>query len=916
MKVLAPLLLLSLIVSAHAARAEPLAGGYEGNWEGELGEPPDAYHVQVRLSREDGRLSGTFSLPAEGVRDVPMASVEATGKKLVLRLTGARVFQGVLKDGEARGTLVMHDQGDRSIPMRLVREHSPAWDEFVTARDARLAASRAAVAARAFSLEQAAAGPAMDAVEPAALDSLLAAAAASGSTALVLTLDGRLVGEWYEQGESRKIEAMSATKSVLNLAVGRLLRLGLLESIDVPVHAFYPEWATGPHRNITVRHLLSHTSGLESPMPTHPIYASEDFVRFALDSALEHEPGTRFVYNNSATNLLAGVVGRAAGRPLDEFLRDDLFATLGITDFNWSQDRAGNPHGMAGLQIHARDLARLGELALRRGEWAGERLIDEWWFDESFQPGSGPAAQVGLLWWLIRDGEQVVGYSARGYLGQYLAVFPASGLVAVRMVEGGPTYIPETDVFRDFENRAQELGNAVGDLSGSESSASVSGEQTFVLRGPMFDSVDGVVRQDAVLVVTGREIGCVGAGDDCEAPADAPVVTVREGMILPGLIDIHVHARPHYVGAFPPAGVTTIRDANNALAVVEHMRRTPGAPRIFASGPLLDGPASILAQMSETAGALGEHELSETVPLLVADADEAAAAVNALAPAGVELVKLYQQLSPEAFHAAVAAAEANDLPVAADLGMLFSGGLRNSHVDIVQAAEAGVATIEHLSGLALAYQRRGAEPLSAGLDGDLLDDIAADLLATDVAIVPTLATLMQFAESEQLEWRTVPGSAIFEPALAGYWEMLTARGRAGAELIRADRDLARAMLQRLHEGGITIGAGSDVPAAPFMPPGGALHLELEALVSAGLSPAEALQAATWNNALLLGRRDLGRLVPGAVADIVVVDGDPTAEISATRRIRAVWQAGRPVELDTAWERVAAAMHATMSEQQE
>ncbi|HEY8470511.1 MAG TPA: serine hydrolase [Longimicrobiales bacterium] len=213
--------------------------------------------------------------------------------------------------------------------------------------------------------------------------------------------DGQLVGAWHSDGQSRPIEAMSVTKSIVNLAIGRLVTLGALESIDVPVSRFYPEWSTGRKARVTIRHLLNHTSGIEAGRTTEEIYASNDFVRLALDAEITSEPGSRFLYNNKAVNLLAGIVEKATGKKMDDFLRDDLFARLGITDFGWSRDPTGNPHAMAGLQIHAMDLAKLGQLVLDRGHWQGEQLIAESWFDESLRPGSPHEATSGLLWWLI-----------------------------------------------------------------------------------------------------------------------------------------------------------------------------------------------------------------------------------------------------------------------------------------------------------------------------------------------------------------------------------------------------------------------------------------------------------------------------------------------------------------------------------
>lgn len=263
------------------------------------------------------------------------------------------------------------------------------------------AARKAVERTRRSTLAETARGPAFDRVDPAALERLLTAARDAHSDALVVLHDGQLVGAWHSGGRSRRIEAMSVTKSIVNLAIGRLVTLGALEPIDVPVSRFYPEWSTGRKARVTIRHLLNHTSGIESGRTTEEIYVSRDFVRLALDAEIISEPGSRFFYNNKAVNLLAGIVEKATGRKMDDFLRKDLFARLGITDFRWSRDRAGNPHVMAGLQIHAADLARLGQLVLDRGRWQGEQLIAESWFDESLRPGSPHAATSGLLWWLI-----------------------------------------------------------------------------------------------------------------------------------------------------------------------------------------------------------------------------------------------------------------------------------------------------------------------------------------------------------------------------------------------------------------------------------------------------------------------------------------------------------------------------------
>jgi CubicO group peptidase (beta-lactamase class C family) len=151
-----------------------------------------------------------------------------------------------------------------------------------------------------------------------------------------------------------------------------LITLGRIESLDTPLYEFFPEWKQGLKQKITLRHVLSHTSGLQNVPDTRvEIYPSPDFVQLALAAELAHPPGTKFEYNNKAVNLLAGIVERVSGKKLDEFMRDEIFTPLGIREFDWMRDRAGNPHVMAGLTLYPLDLAKLGQLVLNRGSGTG-----------------------------------------------------------------------------------------------------------------------------------------------------------------------------------------------------------------------------------------------------------------------------------------------------------------------------------------------------------------------------------------------------------------------------------------------------------------------------------------------------------------------------------------------------------------
>lgn len=236
---------------------------------------------------------------------------------------------------------------------------------------------------------------------------LLRQAQAKLTDELAIAWDGR-VYEWRSDRGAGPIQTMSVTKSVVGLAIGRLVTLGKLKSIDEPVHTLFPEWQQGRKASITVRMLIEHTSGLQNvPMTTAEIQPSPDYVQLALAAELESEPGSTYSYNNKAVNLLAGIVERADGRKLDDFTHEELFQPLGVDDFEWLRDATGNPHAMSGLALHAKDLVRIGQLVLQAGHWAGGQLIASDWFEQMDNPGDHER-ESALMWWHVHDAKLTV----------------------------------------------------------------------------------------------------------------------------------------------------------------------------------------------------------------------------------------------------------------------------------------------------------------------------------------------------------------------------------------------------------------------------------------------------------------------------------------------------------------------------
>ncbi len=273
-------------------------------------------------------------------------------------------------------------------------------------------------------------------LDASALEALIARAKETRSSALVVMKDGKVIADWHS-GDAHPIETMSATKSIVSLAIGRLIDDHKIKSLDEPVYTFFPEWKQGRKKTITLRHLLNHTSGLQAqPTTGEEIYPSPDFVKLALAAELSEDPGTRFFYNNKAVNLLAGVVKVASGQPLDEYVRDVLFTPLGITDWKWMHDKAGNPHAMAGLRLRALDLAKIGQLMLD----GGKGVISQKWIDVSTKPGQLHVNRCGLLWWLMFewtkltiDDSNIAAWRKAGLAEDFIAkVMPMKGKLYTR----------------------------------------------------------------------------------------------------------------------------------------------------------------------------------------------------------------------------------------------------------------------------------------------------------------------------------------------------------------------------------------------------------------------------------------------------------------------------------------------------
>jgi CubicO group peptidase (beta-lactamase class C family) len=269
------------------------------------------------------------------------------------------------------------------------------------------------------------------------LERLRARAVETGSTSFVVERGGEVLAEAGDVDQS--VEIMSITKSVVSLLIGQLVDRGLL-ALETPVAEYVPSWRGTPNEQIRVVHLLEHTSGLADKPTTEDIYAAGDFVAFAAAAELVRPPGTRYSYSNRASNLLPEIARHASGKPLDEWAREHLFEPLGIADFTWSRDRAGNVQGMSGLCMSARSLARIGRLVLDGGTYAGRQLVSREWIDTSTRTyrdaGSFWSPAPRALGWFLDPGSTEFGLSARVLESWRSSGVPTSFIDRLRPLEG------------------------------------------------------------------------------------------------------------------------------------------------------------------------------------------------------------------------------------------------------------------------------------------------------------------------------------------------------------------------------------------------------------------------------------------------------------------------------------------------
>lgn len=252
------------------------------------------------------------------------------------------------------------------------------------------------------------AAPETQGVKRAALMALRQRAEVTHSDAVVILKEGKVIADWAFGTPRTAIDSMSITKLVAGLSAGFLLGEGKLSSLDTPIVAIFPEYQGGLKASVTVRHLLTHTSGIQAARTMEALYEAPDSLQYALDTPVVEVPGTAFMYNHTATQLLSGLTERLAGEPLHRYLASRLLEAVGARDWHWRLDPAGHAYAMSDLALRPIDLARIGDVIRAGGkstEGAGKQLLSPAFVRESMQPDLASNKMCGLSWFLFYQGK-------------------------------------------------------------------------------------------------------------------------------------------------------------------------------------------------------------------------------------------------------------------------------------------------------------------------------------------------------------------------------------------------------------------------------------------------------------------------------------------------------------------------------
>lgn len=259
----------------------------------------------------------------------------------------------------------------------------------------------------------------------------------------LLARNGKLVFEAYfaDSTIDKPHFTMSVTKSITSLGVGKAIELGVIGSDKDLLVDYFPavdrsKLSEGADR-IRLADVLTMRSGIrvDPAKLSRKEKVGRDLPVTSLTLSAPIKPGKEYKYQGTDPNLLSHLIGLKTGKTLEVFLKEKLFAPLGITKSQFNTDAAGATRAAAGMRLRSRDLLKIGLLVQAGGKWNGKQVVDQKWIDKStaIHVDNG-RSKYGYFWWSqyhTVGGRKLLVKSARGALGQFIFMVPDLDVVVV-----------------------------------------------------------------------------------------------------------------------------------------------------------------------------------------------------------------------------------------------------------------------------------------------------------------------------------------------------------------------------------------------------------------------------------------------------------------------------------------------------
>ncbi|HAM98511.1 MAG TPA: serine hydrolase [Marinilabiliales bacterium] len=268
--------------------------------------------------------------------------------------------------------------------------------------------------------------------------------------AFLVIKNGSIIFEqyWDGYGANSQTNSFSMAKSIIGLLVGAAMDDGYIQNLDQPVADFIDSYRNAENQGLTIRHLLTMSSGLNWDesygslfSTTTEAYYGKDINKLIYSLKMVEKPGVEFKYLSGNTQLLATIVEKATGKKVGDYAAEKFWKPMGaVNPALWCLDRKdGMEKAYCCFNSNARDFARWGQLVLNQGVWKGDTLISPEYVRLATQPANNLMDETGnaidyygYQWWIQHLNGEPVPYM-RGILGQYVFVIPSQNAVVVRL---------------------------------------------------------------------------------------------------------------------------------------------------------------------------------------------------------------------------------------------------------------------------------------------------------------------------------------------------------------------------------------------------------------------------------------------------------------------------------------------------